>query len=591
MVSAHKKINPWVWVAVVFAVCAVVYGVLSSYPREMAVYSDELRYLDVARSLWQGRGLRVRNMPSDYQKILYPLFILPALALKTTAAQITAIGWLNALYASSAVFPAYALCRATGQNRRRTVFLIGAVALLPTMSAASTFMSETVFLPLSLWQIYFLLRAMQAMPKARVGWCAAAGVWCYLLYLNKEVALYYLIAWVLVRAWVLWQDRSSWRAELACNAALFGSFAACFVLAKLTLFRGLGNSYNQTGWLSAEQWGFLPFAIVCDVLFTVLAFGVFPVLLPAVGLRRPAKGSDPVRTQLPLFLLLSLFVGVGVIAWSITVREDLHSPSPRQHMRYLEPLFMPLLLVTLNTLDEKLSTTRRRLLAVLTAAWGVGFIVLCRAIGAGAGDNTLLQWFDFVADRLDRLPVLGLNGWLLVWRCIIAVGAACIGVLLLRHKARRAMACGVLALCVLCYAGEWRINRWTYAVTPEAQQAASDLNGRLHGLDGTVLFIPNGIRQRDSQLIETYVDRDLYIVEYETLCRTGLLDDDVLDLTAEAPAPEYPGRPYEDLTHADWLLVSDDVPLDTTNLTPADIACPAGYTLWHNNEVTRVAFL
>lgn len=591
MVSAHKKINPWVWVAVVFAVCAVVYGVLSSYPRELAVYSDELRYLDVARSLWQGRGLRVRNMPSDYQKILYPLFILPALALKTTAAQITAIGWLNALYASSAVFPAYALCRATGQNRRRTVFLIGAVALLPTMSAASTFMSETVFLPLSLWQIYFLLRAMQATPKARVGWCAAAGVWCYLLYLNKEVALYYLIAWVLVRAWVLWQDRSSWRAELACNAALFGSFAACFVLAKLTLFRGLGNSYNQTGWLSAEQWGFLPFAIVCDVLFTVLAFGVFPVLLPAVGLRRPAKGSDPVRTQLPLFLLLSLFVGVGVIAWSITVREDLHSPSPRQHMRYLEPLFMPLLLVTLNTLDEKLSTTRRRLLAVLTAAWGVGFIVLCRAIGAGAGDNTLLQWFDFVADRLDRLPVLGLNGWLLVWRCFIAAGAACIGVLLLRHKARRAMACGVLALCVLCYAGEWRINRWTYAVTPEAQQAASDLNGRLHGLDGTVLFIPNGIRQRDSQLIETYVDRDLYIVEYETLCRTGLLDDGVLDLTAEAPAPEYPGRPYEDLTHADWLLVSDDVPLDTTNLTPADIACPAGYTLWHNNEVTRVAFL
>lgn len=591
MVSAHKKINPWVWVAVVFAVCAVVYGVLSSYPRELAVYSDELRYLDVARSLWQGRGLRVRNMPSDYQKILYPLFILPALALKTTAAQITAIGWLNALYASSAVFPAYALCRATGQNRRRAVFLIGAVALLPTMSAASTFMSETVFLPLSLWQIYFLLRAMQAMPKARVGWCAAAGVWCYLLYLNKEVALYYLIAWVLVRAWVLWQDRSSWRAELACNAALFGSFAACFVLAKLTLFRGLGNSYNQTGWLSAEQWGFLPFAIVCDVLFTVLAFGVFPVLLPAVGLRRPAKGSDPVRTQLPLFLLLSLFVGVGVIAWSITVREDLHSPSPRQHMRYLEPLFMPLLLVTLNTLDEKLSTTRRRLLAVLTAAWGVGFIVLCRAIGAGAGDNTLLQWFDFVADRLDRLPVLGLNGWLLVWRCFIAAGAACIGVLLLRHKARRAMACGVLALCVLCYAGEWRINRWTYAVTPEAQQAASDLNGRLHGLDGTVLFIPNGIRQRDSQLIETYVDRDLYIVEYETLCRTGLLDDGVLDLTAEAPAPEYPGRPYEDLTHADWLLVSDDVPLDTTNLTPADIACPAGYTLWHNNEFTRVAFL
>mgnify|MGYP001119151130 CR=1 FL=1 len=86
-----KKRNGWLWVVMLFAVCAVVYGMLSSYPRELAVYSDELRYLDVARSLLQGRGLRVRNMPSDYQKILYPLCILPALLLKTTAAQIKAM--------------------------------------------------------------------------------------------------------------------------------------------------------------------------------------------------------------------------------------------------------------------------------------------------------------------------------------------------------------------------------------------------------------------------------------------------------------------------------------------------------------------
>ena len=251
---------------------------------------------------------------------------------------------------------------------------------------------------------------------------------------------------------------------------------------------------------------------------------------------------------------------------------------------------MPLLLVTLNTLDEQLSAARRRVLAALTAVWGVGFIAFCRAIGAGAGDNTLLQWFDFVADRLDRLPVLGLNGWLLVWRCIIVVGAAVIGVLALRRKARRAMAGAVLALCVLCYAGEWRINRWTYGIDAETMQAASDLNDSLHELDGTVLFIPYGIRQRNSQLIETYVDRDFYIAEYETLVQTGLLDDGVLDLTTEAPAPEYPGHAYTDLAEADWLLVSDDVPLDTTNLTLSGIACLAGYTLWQNHAPTQVQF-
>lgn len=585
-----KKRNGWLWVVMLFAVCAVVYGVLSSYPRELAVYSDELRYLDVARSLLQGRGLRVRNMPSDYQKILYPLCILPALLLKTTAAQITAIGWLNAVYMASAVFPAYALARAMGMNRRRTAFLVGVTAVLPTMSAASTFMSETVFLPLSLWQVYFFLRAMLAEPKARVGWCAAAGAFCYLLYLNKEVALYYLIAWVLVRAWVWWHDKASWRAELACNAALLGSFLVCFLLAKATLFRGLGNSYNQTGWLTAEQWRFLPFALVCDALFAVLAFWVFPVLLPLCGLHRPRRGSDARRTQLPLFLLLSLGIGVAVIAWSITVREDLGSPSPRQHTRYLEPLLIPLLAVTLDTLDEKLTNTRRRILAVLTIAWGVLFVAVCRAIGAGAGDNTLLQWFDFVADRTDRLPVLGQGAWLAMWRAVIAVGVAVLGVLLVRRRGRRVLAGAALVLCVLCYAGEWRINHWTYEVPAGTAQQASALNDALAELDGRILFIPYGVRQRDSQLIETYVARDVYIVEYETLLQSGALADGVLDLTAEAVGPEYPGRVYTDLDAADWVLAADGVPVDTTTLEKVDAACPAGYVLYRNLDAQRVRF-
>src|SRR5699024_9103779 len=130
----------------------------------------------------------------------------------------------------------------------------------------------------------------------------------------------------------------------------------------------------QTGWITAEQWAFLPFAVVCDLLFTVLAFGVFPVSLPLCGLQRPRPGTDPRRTQLPLLVLLALGIGVGVVAWSITVREDLGSDSPRQHMRYLEPLLIPLLLTDMDAL-EQLTPVRRRLLGGLTEGWGVGFLV------------------------------------------------------------------------------------------------------------------------------------------------------------------------------------------------------------------------
>ena len=202
-----------------------------------------------------------------------------------------------------------------------------------------------------------------------------------------------------------------------------------------------------------------------------------------------------------------------------------------------------------------------------------------------------MQWFDFIADRLDRLPALGLNGWLAVWRVVIAAGAAVLGVLLVRRKCRRPLAVAALALCVLCYAGEWRINRWTYAIPAETAARASALNDALQSLDGTVLFLPNGIRQRDSQLIETYISRDFYIVEYETLQASGQLADGVLDLTAEAVGPEYPGHPYTDLTAADWLLVADGVPVDTAALEYSGIPCPDGYTLYSNPTPGLVAFL
>ena len=71
-----KKRNGWLWVVMLFAVCAVVYGMLSSYPRELAVYSDELRYLDVARSLVAGArpagAQHAQRLPEDSIPALHP---------------------------------------------------------------------------------------------------------------------------------------------------------------------------------------------------------------------------------------------------------------------------------------------------------------------------------------------------------------------------------------------------------------------------------------------------------------------------------------------------------------------------------------
>ena len=183
---------------------------------------------------------------------------------------------------------------------------------------------------------------------------------------------------------------------------------------------------------------------------------------------------------------------------------------------------------------------------------------------------------------------MGAHSWWVTLVCTVV--CLVLGVLLVRRRGRRVLAGAALVLCVLCYAGEWRINRWTYEVPAGTAQQASALNDALAELDGRVLFIPYGVRQRDSQLIETYVARDVYIVEYETLLQSGALADGVLDLAAEAVGPEYPGRAYTDLDAADWVLAADGVPVDTTTLEKADAACPAGYVLYRNLDAQRVRF-
>ncbi len=217
----------------------------------------ELRYLDVARSLLQGRGLKAgaqyaQRLPEES---LRPC-ILPALLLRNHS-RADHGHWLaeRCVYMASAVFPG--LCAGACDAAEPAPHGVsggghGGAAL--TMSAAATFMSETVFLPLSLWQVYFL-------PAGCTPGCAAGpgglvcggGAFCYLLYLNKEVALYYLIAWVLVRGWVWWHDKAGWRASLPAMRRCWAAFwpALCWPRSRCSG----GWTYNQTVWLAdREQW-------------------------------------------------------------------------------------------------------------------------------------------------------------------------------------------------------------------------------------------------------------------------------------------------------------------------------------------------
>lgn len=183
-----------------FAASTVVRTMLTDFPKAADVMPDEMRYMDLARSLLADGTLTIRGVQTTFQKILYPIALMPAMLFHDPLTQVKAMGFLNALYASSALFPAYVLARRIAPGFWPGVACLAIAALLPDLCYSMTFMSESLYLPLSLWLLVLLWDALEKQGRRGIVLAAAGGVLCYVAYLCKEVALAYVIVVALMFA-------------------------------------------------------------------------------------------------------------------------------------------------------------------------------------------------------------------------------------------------------------------------------------------------------------------------------------------------------------------------------------------------------
>lgn len=183
-----------------FAASTVVRTMLADFPKAADVMPDEMRYMDLARSLLTDGTLTIRGVQTTFQKILYPIALMPAMLFHDPLTQVKVMGFLNALYASSALFPAYVLARRIAPGFWPGVVCLAIAALLPDLCYSMTFMSESLYLPLSLWLLVLLWDALEKPGRRGIVLAAAGGVLCYVAYLCKEVALAYVIVVALMFA-------------------------------------------------------------------------------------------------------------------------------------------------------------------------------------------------------------------------------------------------------------------------------------------------------------------------------------------------------------------------------------------------------
>ncbi|MCE5230599.1 glycosyltransferase family 39 protein [bacterium] len=139
------------------------------------IYHDEWLYMEMARSLGEGRLFAWGSFQTHFPCWLYPGMLAWPVAAFDYDHAIRAIRWMNAVCMSLTILPAYGLAReATGRVRALAATLL--VALLPSLIFSGMVMTENAYVPLFMLAMWLIYRAIERPTAANrfVGGLVAA---------------------------------------------------------------------------------------------------------------------------------------------------------------------------------------------------------------------------------------------------------------------------------------------------------------------------------------------------------------------------------------------------------------------------------
>lgn len=359
------------------------------FSRAIRIYNDELRYYDIARSIFNGHGLELRGIPTTFQKIGYSLILAPFFAISDVVLRLKIIGAANIVVMSLSVIFAGLIGRELKLGRKSLFFLVIITAVWPDMMYAMTYMSEVLYWPLYLLFIYLWL------VNERVNSYKLAifeGVLCYFAYLTKEVALTFILAYIAYEIIYPVISRKFYeRKNFYLLLTFIAAFGICFIVSKLTIFKGLGNSYNQTGIsavLSVYNIAYLFYAIFYYISAVLVASLVLPVIWPIINFRKMNESAQ----KLCVYIILLALGTITTIAYTVNIRWDLGEITPSIHIRYFGAIFILILALFLNSM-QTLKTDKKFTCIISFIAVFYACFMFRGLVSMTSADQYLLLWY------------------------------------------------------------------------------------------------------------------------------------------------------------------------------------------------------
>ena len=594
----------------IFAAFAAVRFFLFDYVKTIAVFPDETRYYSIARSLAFGQGISIRGVANDFQKIAYPLVISPAFFIQDQILRIRMITLINSLVLTLSIFPVWGISKELKIGRGARYILVFITLIWPDMMYADSFMSEVLYLPLMLTFVYVWLKCRrpddaggQGSGISKIAGAVILGIMMMIGYLTKEIFLAVPISLFLtdfVRLGIYKEKTSGGHTDIftrnniitpICSLVVF---VLLFITLKLTIFHGMGNSYDQQSIdaiLSVHNFLYMLYAFIYYLAAIIIGSYLLPIILPA-ALYSCEETEDKTK-DLYRFTLWWWAISCAVIAYTISVREDLGSISPKLHMRYLGTGFILLAIVCASMLQKihpKKAFTQKRIMLItcLGTVATIFLIIVFRQMPAGSFiDEYTLEYFRAMT---DRLPSSGTAAAI-----IILFLTSAVWVMTARLTDKRSLCVAIMIICVtfgsIICDFHATIVRAYYGAEKSIVGNAMDIDAYIDMHADRikhVLYItdPAGQYKLDKYM-DTYMDNTDKICYSDPSLITGLTPGSATNVSAlEIIEPAWKVR-YEGVDSIELIIVDNTfepgvISLDTDSIKILDELSGGAFSVYEN---------
>ena len=483
------------FLACLLLVCTLARVALSVFPRIITVYPDEQVNLQLAQGIHLFGRLAANGGDTAAPGILYPALLSPFYGIPDPEIRLKAISVLNALLVSSALVPAWLLCRRLLRKNLSGLAALALFVLSPNLWVSVSFMADSLFIPMALWGILFLFRGFeQGSPGPRAS--CGLGLWMYLLFLASQAGTALAAAALGLFIYEAAAGRNEKKA-LTAAACFIGAFGAAYLAGMFLLFGGKPCHYPVLFPETPQQLLFLLVAAAGLLLHFMTGLLLFPAVLPVTGLKRREAAY---RKRLVVLLVYSVFAAL-LTAASVSVPGDFGSMDIRVVLRMFTPagwLFMLAWLETLETEDTEKTGLRHPAVITVAVLVFAGLVILRAPRLREVTDAPML----LAAGKLNA----GLKPAL-----VKAVPAALFlaGLALLAAGRKKVLAV-CITVCLLAgnvLNGVSLLRQAREEGMPPAEEIrsqAKELDGFLDGLEGNILFVRNDVPDEAERLTDTY---------------------------------------------------------------------------------------